>query len=285
MLGFALLGFVPFVGGEEMPWLAGGSVTSVTGAGFGGLGVSAGDPVTVRFSYDTGAAPTVLAMLPILGYTKAGYSGPVALRVTIEIGELTWSGSLDEAADGTYPLVLTDFAEVAATDEMSVVLATTQEGTSFTSFPGGGEAGVLREITLLVVDAEPPPGFLSSGFPGSPPALPTGETDTCQITGASGTVKSGSEVIGFKIDPISIIIGPEPSAGTPVSVAIAQVAGETELRWDSLAGKRYEVQRSCHLRSWSPVSTHEGTGGAASVLLPPFAAPAGHQFYRVVELD
>ena len=269
---------------EEIPWSGTGVVTSVSGSGFSGLGVRADDPVGIRFSYDPWATPDVPTYIPILGYRETVYGGSVALLVTVEIGGLTWTGSLGEAPEGVYPLKLIDYSKVAAEDRFSVLLSSV-DGGIFSSFPAGGEVGTLRELSLKFVDAVAPPGFLVSPEFLSPTALPTEETNTCEITNAIGIIKAGSETIGFSIDPFSLVIGPPPSTGAPVPVVIVRAGTTMELRWETRAGKRYELQRSCHLRSWMMVSVHDGTGTSLAIPQPPSGEGLERQFYRVVELD
>ncbi len=83
---------------------------------------------------------------------------------------------------------------------------------------------------------------------------------------------------GAKLTPVFVVAEPEPEP-KPIDVEILPAMA---IRWDSQAGRTYEVQSSSDLQNWKSEATNvEGTD---DILTHFFIRDAREMYYRVLEI-
>lgn len=256
----------------NIQWSAAGTVSTVSG----GFAVAVGDPVTVRFSYDS--APTLKTISEFMFPTGAvcEFCDAIALVMEVSIGTQVWSGRVPTSPpDGTLALTTEAWNSSGLSSEKFTILASSADAGSFAPFPYTGTIPD-RSIQVVLTDATPPYGFLT------PKVLPKTDTAVSEITAGSGFVAAGTDRINFSLSPASVtVIGVEPA----FALKVTQTTTGFELRWPSVIGKSYRLEEGDTLADWQPYNTYPGTGAEIVVALEPFTAHPQRHFYRVVKVE
>jgi hypothetical protein len=265
---FAALSFPALA--AEIRWAAQGTVTS----GAAGFSAAAGDPVSVKFSYDTGVTRNIRSYLPIGEslFSRTEFYGAVALKTEVTIGVSKWTGTLaDSPIEGVFALY-SEAWDGAGTPDTFTVLVSSLDPAVFDLFPYTG-AGTGREIKFVFQDTTAPTGFLAATF------LPTDNNPASQITVASGSVTAGNDRIQFTIDPATVTIeSDEPK----FPLSIQRTLTGIELRWPTVEGTTYRLEESDTPDNWQPYGSYPGSGADIVVTLNPFGDHPRRRFYRVV---
>jgi hypothetical protein len=255
---------LPLLGGD-IRWSATGTVDTVAGTG---LSATAGDPVSIKFSYDRGATEHVVTWIPG-SYSKIHYYGPVNLTMEVEIGANSWSASLPHSPTGA--LYVEANSGFLITDLFRVTAAAADSAT-FSPFPHTGADGA-RSIQVTLRDTHEQSLFLI------PRSYPDESASVASITDGSGSVKAGGDAIHFTIDPASVrVTTDEPK----FPLAIKRTLAGIELRWPTEAGKYYTVQQGDSISSWEEYGIYPGSGADIVIVLNPFDEHPERRFYRVI---
>ncbi|MCX6875598.1 MAG: hypothetical protein NTW21_17590 [Verrucomicrobia bacterium] len=272
-IAFASLALPAFA--SEIRWSVQGTVSSV-GAGFA---ATVGDPVLVRFSYDSGA--TTANMLDGLWdrfgsliYARTEFYGAISLAMEVRIGTNIWSGRVSTSPiNGTFALLTVAYEGSGSPDTFTVLASSADSGT-FDPFPYTGSA-TSRNIQVILKDDTVPTGFLT------PALLPAANTLVSEITSGTGSVSAGTTRISFTLNPASVTVARiEPDFQLKLTRTLTGI----ELRWPSVTGSSYRLEESDALAAWEPLGTsYPGTGGEIVVVLDPFNDHPQRRFYRVVK--
>ncbi|GAA5478066.1 hypothetical protein Hhel01_01564 [Haloferula helveola] len=255
---------------SEVLWAGKGAVSTVGGTGF--TGVAAEDEVEIQLAYDSDALVDDRSFLVFDGAVagRAWFYGQVNLAVTVRIGELTWAGTIANIPDGTSIMesVCWDFG--GNPDRFTVILDA-ERGGSFPSFPYSGVESA-RELKIEFLDSTSPAELFDVHV------LPDGVANICEMTSASGSIRAGSDLISFVIDPKSVRVS-QPR----VPVVLTRTAGGLQFEWETEIGTSYRLESSSDLWCWVIEDTVGGTGLTVQRNLNPFGTYF-RRFYRVVEL-
>jgi hypothetical protein len=258
----------------DIRWTAAGTVTSV-GSGFA---AGVGDPVSVKFSYDSGATPRGIRFLQFSSATfaEAEFCNAISLIMEVTIGTQVWSGRVSASPpSGTLALVTEAWEGGDISAEKFTVLASSTDAGVFEPFPYTGSTPE-RSIQVMLTDATSPYAFLT------PLVLPGADTPVGEITAGSGYVAAGADRIDFTIHPASVtVVGIEPAFALKLTTTPTGI----ELRWPSVVGTNYRLEEGDTLADWEPYSTYPGTGAEIVVPMEPFTDHPRQRFYRVVKVE
>ena len=268
-LVFSLFALV--AGAAEVKWTATGTVGSVSGTGFAGTGVTAGDAVELEMTYDSNAEVKALSFLPILGAIngRAQFIGDIDLSVRVLINGQEWSGELPTTV-GSLNVLSSNCWDFAGNPDVFSVDLDTEAGGTFPSFPVN-EEGLSKEIRLEFADRTSPAELFEVHV------LPDNLSQVCEMTSATGSVSAGTSTIAFTLDPETVRI-----TLPPVPASISKVEGGIQMTWDSEVGKSYRLEGTSDLKVWSIEGVYGGTGLPLQPILNPFGT-YDKRFYRVVE--
>ncbi|WP_367873218.1 hypothetical protein [Luteolibacter sp. Populi] len=274
---FPLLLLLPVLSASalETRWAATGTVTSVTGAG---LTATVGAPVSVEFSYDSGA--TLYRPSNFSFSTKSYYWGPIQLSMEAVIGESNWKATLPVSSlpEAIPQSPLEAVYAVAQNDSRTDTLRVTtsiENGASFGSFPYTGAASD-RSIVVELLDSPNPSLFLIPG------QFPDDSVVPSSISSGTGEIKAGTGSIKFSIDPASVTV----ETGDPFKVAIEKTATGIKLRWPTVEGQLYLLNDSDDCTGWQFIEAFTGTGAEqVHEITDALTAHPGRRFYQVVVDD
>jgi hypothetical protein len=143
-------------------------------------------------------------------------------------------------------------------------------GGTFPSFPAADDE-LEKELKLEFRDGTSPAELFEVQI------LPDNLSQVCEMTSATGSVRSGSSVISFNLDPESVKI-----TLPPVPVSLAKVEGGIQFTWETEIGTTYRLEGTSDLKVWSIEGIYGGTGSPQQPILNPFSTYT-KRFYRVVE--
>jgi uncharacterized repeat protein (TIGR02543 family) len=187
----------------EIRWSAEGTVNNATT----GFAASVGDPVTVKFSYDSAATAVVRSQFSFgaSSYALTEFCNAISLSVEVTIGQSVWSGKVPTSAPSGTLALLTDAWSGSGSPDKFTVLASSSDAGVFAPFPYTGSSQD-RSIQIVLTDATAPTGFLT------PMVLPKADTLVSEITAASGFISAGEDRIDFTLLPASIgVVGDAPT--------------------------------------------------------------------------
>ncbi len=247
----------------ETRWTATGTVTNVIGSG---LTATVGTPVSLKFSYDSGASvyrPTSSA-----AGTVTTYYGPVKLSMEAVIGENKWSSTL---LDGPLADVIYVEASAGGVQDFMRVTTNLDNGSTFGSFPYTGTA-TDRSLAVELRDSHSPALFLSPG------QFPNDSVKLSSLSTGKGEIKAGTALIRFSINLASLTV----ETGTPFKVTVENTATGIRLRWPTETGVFYILNESENCKDWDLHSTYNGDGQERVVeITDPFTDHPLRCFYQV----
>jgi hypothetical protein len=262
---------------EEIRWTASGTVTTVS-AGFGAF-ASVGNPVLVKFSYQTGASLDTSSFLTNgeWSYAKTEFYGNIGLTMEVTIGSSTWKGQIPTCAMGGTLALLTDAWDgpnPADTADVFTALASSADSGTFSPFPYTG-SNTARGIQVVLRDNTPPAEFIPIA------TLPDETSNVGSITAGSGFVSAGVERVNFTLNPASVAVTKD---APPIPLKISHTLTGIELRWPSETGVTYRLEEGDSLTTagWTAYDTYTGSGSEIVVSLNPFNNHPTRRFYRVV---
>jgi hypothetical protein len=272
ILALLLLSSALTASAKEILWSANATVSAVSGTGFN---VTDGDPVSVRFSYQSDVLVNVIDAFvfpPSTTYAKTEFYGNIGLTVEVTIGGNTWRGALASAPDKGTNALLTEAWDGGGPSDSFTVLAASSAGGVFAPFPYTGSES-SRSLRIVLQDTTSPPDFIPVA------TLPTETAAIQKITAASGTIAAGTDQVNFTIDLSTLTVSAEKPT-LPLTITTTQTG--IELSWPSTDGVTYRLDEGDALTDWQPLGTFPGTGSTIVVPLSPFADHPNRRFYRVV---
>ena len=259
------------VSAAEIRWTARGTVSSVSGSGFSGIGVSVSNTAEFEMVYDSDILIQPRSFLPIGAaiYGTAWFHGTANLRITVKVGGQTWTGEMPEIPSDVDVMELSCWDSGGNPDVFKLNLDAARGG-NFPSFPQSGVV-TTRALKLEFRDTTSPAELFNVHV------LPDSLTKVCEMTSATGSIVAGTSSIAFILDPKSV------GATLPqVPVSISREGPGIQLAWKTDPGKTYRIEGSSDLRCWSSEGVFPGTGGIFQQALTPFGIYP-KRFYRIAE--
>ena len=257
----------------EIRWSATGSVSNVTT----GFAASVGDPVSVKFSYDSGATAAVRSQFAFgaSSYALTEFCNAISLSMEITIGQRIWSGKVPTSPPSGTLALLTDAWSGNGSPDKFTVLASSADAGVFAPFPYTG-SNQDRSIQIILADATVPTGFLA------PMVLPKADTQVSEITAASGFISAGEDRIDFTLLPASVkVASDEPAFALTLNRTVTGI----ELRWPTVNGMSYRLEEGDTLADWQTYATYVGTGEEIVIDLNPYIEHPLRRFYRVMKSE
>lgn len=258
--------------GAEIRWTARGTVSSISGSGFSGTGVSADAPAEIEMVYDSNLLidpRSHLFFTPTISTGNAWFHGDANLKITIRISGQIWTGQLPFIPSGVNVMETSCWDGGGNPDVFKVTLDAAHGG-AFPDFPQAGSETSLA-LNVEFRDSISPAELFNIHV------LPDSLTNVCAMTTATASIIAGTSNIALSIDPetVNVSLPQVPATLTKTETGI-------QLSWNTELGKTYRIEGTSDMRCWSYEGVSSGTGGTVQELLMPFETYQ-QRYYRIAE--